>query len=170
MTALHAVVDASELSPVREALLRIARDDAAAALAEADGEAAELLASADDEAAALLDRARARSAEDVAGLAAAEHSRGLREARSLELGARGAAYDALVAAAVAAVRARLADDPQVLAALTVRAHAELGAEATVTRCPEGGLVAEAGGRRMGLPLAALVERAVADLLASRDTP
>ena len=81
----------------------------------------------------LLDRARARSAEDAAELVAAEHARMLREARSFELAARRAAYDALLAAAVAAVRARLADDPEVLAALTARAHAALGPEATVTR-------------------------------------
>lgn len=170
MTAPHAVVDATELAPVREALLGIARDDAGAALAEADREAAELLASADAEAAELLGRARARSAEDAAELVAAEHSRMLRESRSFELAARRSAYDALVAAAVAAVRARLADDPEVLAALTARAHAELGPDATVTSSPDGGLVAEADGRRMGLPLAALAERAVTELLASRGTP
>jgi hypothetical protein len=169
MTPSHAI-DASELTPVRDALLRIARADAGATLADADREAAELLASADAEAAELLDRARARSAEAAAELVAAEHSRMLREARSFELAARRAAYDALVAAAAAAVSARLADDPEVLAALTVRAHMDLGPEATVARSPAGGLVAEAGGRRMGLPLAALVERAVADLLASRGAP
>jgi hypothetical protein len=167
--ALDALDDA-ELTPVRDALLGIARAVAAATLADADREAAELLASSDAEAAELVDRARARAAADAAELVAAEHSRTVREARSFELTARRAAYEALVASAAAAVRARLADDPEVLAALTARAHAELGPEATITRTPEGGVVAEAGGRRMDLPLTALVERAVAERLASQGAP
>jgi vacuolar-type H+-ATPase subunit E/Vma4 len=169
MTAPH-VVDPAELTSVRDALLQIARADAEAVLADADRETAELLASAEAEVAELLDRARARSREEAAELVAAQHSRMLREARSFELAARRSAYDALVAAAVVAVRARLADDPEVLAALTARAHAELGPDATVTSSPDGGLVAEADGRRMGLPLTALAERAVTELLLSRGTP
>lgn len=166
----HAVIDVTELVPVREALLRIARADADAVLTAADRDVAELLADADAEASQLRARARAQAEEDTAALEAAEHSRVLREARSIELRARTAAYEALLSAAAAAARSRLAQDPEVVAAMTERAHAVLGAGATLTRTPDGGLVAEAEGRRLGLPLATLVERAVADLLASRELP
>jgi hypothetical protein len=170
VTAAHEVIDATELAPVREALLRIARADAEAVLRAADRDVAELLATADAEASELRERARAQAEDDTAALEAAEHSRLLRETRAIELRARLAAYEALMSAATAASRSRLADDPDVVAAMTERAHAVLGAGATLTRSPDGGLVAEAEGRRLELPLAKLVERAVADLLASRDSP
>jgi hypothetical protein len=159
-----------ELKPVRDALLRMARADADAVLARADLEVADLLAQADAEAQATLDRARTQAAEDRAVLVAAERSRVLGEARSVELRARRAAYDALVAAATDAVRAREAADPQVVAVLSERARRELGPDATLTLLPDGGLIAEAGGRRLCLPLSSLVEGAVADLLTSRGTP
>jgi hypothetical protein len=170
VTAAHAVVDVTELAPVREALLRIARADADVVLRAADRDVAEQLDAADAEASELRARARAQAEEDTAALEATGHSRVLREARSIELRARLAAYDALLSAAVAASSSRLADDPEVVGAMTERARAVLGPEATRTRTPDGGLAAEADGRRLELPLATLVERAVADLLASRETP
>jgi len=168
VTTTHDTADL-ELAPVRDALLRLARSDADAVLAEADRDVADQLARADAQAAELLDRARGQSAADTGVVVAAEKSRVMREARSVELRASRAAYDALVAAATAAVRAQVATDPDVLAALTARARRELGPDATIGSTPDGGLVAEAGNRRLGLPVAALVERAVADLLTSRDT-
>jgi len=170
VTAPHEVIDVTELGPVREALLRLAHADADAVLTAADRDIAELLAAADAEASQLRARARAQAEEDTAALEAAEHSRVLREARSIELRARLAAYEALLSAAATASRSRLADSPEVVAAMTERARAVLGPEATLTRTPDGGLAAEADGRRLELPLATLVERAVADLLASRETP
>ncbi|GAB3258322.1 V-type ATP synthase subunit E family protein [Nocardioides dilutus] len=169
MTAPHAVIDPTELAPVREALLRMARAEADTVLAAADHDVEGVLAAADTEAAELRDRARAQAEEDTAVLEATEHSRVLREARSIELGAELAAYEALLSAAATTARARLADDPDVVAAMTERVRRELGPGATLSRTPDGGLVGEADGRRLGLSLATLVERAVADLLASRGT-
>ncbi len=169
MTSAPGLVDGTELDPVRDALLDQAHRDARATLAQADREAAGVTAAAEAEVAQLLGSARAQAAEDTELLEAAGRSRALHEARSLHLRARREAYDALVAAAATAVRAELADDPDVVAALTRRAHAELGPGAVVTRTPDGGLAAEADGRRLLLPLLALVERAVGDLLAARES-
>jgi vacuolar-type H+-ATPase subunit E/Vma4 len=167
VTRTHDHLDA-ELAPVRDALLRMARADAAAVLAEADQEVAEQRAQTDARARELVEEARAQGAADAAVLADAERSRLLRETRSVELRAHRAAYDALVAAAADVVRVEVATDPDVVAAMTDRARRELGPDAVVTPAPDGGLVATAGGRRLGLPLGALVERAVADLLTSEE--
>jgi vacuolar-type H+-ATPase subunit E/Vma4 len=169
MTRTHGNVEA-QLAPVLDALLRTAQTEADAVLAQADLEVADELALADAQAEELLDRSRAQFASDAAVLVAAEHSRVLREARSVELRARRAAYDALVAAVSAALLDQAATDPEVVAALTERARMELGPEAVLAPTPDGGLDAEAGGRRLRLPLTSLVEGAVADLLTSRDTP
>lgn len=158
----------AQLAPVREALLRMARSDAEAVLAEADRDVAQQRTEAEDSARELVEEARRLGAADAAALADAERSRLLRETRAVQLGAQRAAYDALVAAAADAVRAEVAGDPQVVAALADRARRELGSDAVLTPIPEGGLVAESGGRKVGLPLTALVERAVADLLTSRE--
>jgi hypothetical protein len=169
MTRSHGTVDAA-LAPVREALLGLARSEADAVLAQADQQVAQERAQATALADELLDQARAQAAADTAVLMAAEEAHAQRRARTVELHARRAAYDALVTAAAAAVRAELATDPGVVAALSGRALLEVGPDAEVTRTADGGLVAEAGGRRLRLPLSALVEDAVADLLASRGTP
>lgn len=169
MSAPREVIDVTELAAVSEALLRIARADARTVLTAADRVVADLLATADAEASELRERARAEAEEDTAALEAAERSRVLREARSIELQARLAAYEELLSAAVTASSSRLANDPDVVAAMTERARAVLGEEATLSRTRDGGLVAEAEGLRLELPLATLVEQAVADLLASRET-
>jgi hypothetical protein len=152
---------------VRDALLRLARADADATLARADQEDVEVLGAADAQARDLLDRARAQAAEDAAALLRSERSRMLQQERSVELRARRATYDALVAAATAAARDELAEDPAVAAALAERARATLGPQAVLTRTPDGGLAAEADGRTLLLPLTPLVEAAVADLLVAR---
>jgi vacuolar-type H+-ATPase subunit E/Vma4 len=158
----------AELASVRDTLLRMARADADTVLGEADLDVAGVRAEADAQARELIEQARVQGAADATVLADAEHSRVLREGRSVELRARRAAYDALLSAAADAVRAEVAADPDVVMAIAERARRELGPAAVLTPIPEGGLVAEAGRRRMGLPLAALVERAVADLLTSQE--
>ena len=164
------VVDVNELTPVHAALLRRAHADAETTLAEADRDAADMDAAATAQVTQLLDEAKARAADDVMVLEAAERSRVLREARSIELRARRATYDALVAAAAAAVRDQLADDPAVVSALSERARTVLGADAILSRLPDGGLAAEADGRRLVLPLQALVEHGVGQLIASEESP
>lgn len=166
MTSSLNIVDVSELAPVKEALLRRAHADAETALAEADQDAADTGAAASAQATHLLDEAKAQAADAVLVLEAAERSRVLREARTVQLQARRATYDALISAAAAAVRDELADDREVVSALGERARAALGADAVLSRLPDGGLVAEAGGRRLVLPLQALVERVVAELVAT----
>ncbi len=169
MSSTLNIVDVTELAPVREALLQSACVDAEKELAKADRDVEDLSAEAAAEATQLLDRASAHAADDVVVLEAAERSRVLREARSVQLRARLATYEALVSAATAAVRDQLADDPSVTSALVTRARTELGADAVLSRLPDGGLVAEAGGRRLALPLQALVERVVADLIAAQES-
>ena len=170
MTSSLNVVDVSELTPVRTALLRRAHADAETELAAADRDAAEVEAATTAQVAQLVDHAESQAADAVAVLEAAERSRVLREARSIQLRARRATYDALVSAAAAAVQDELADDPEVVSALGERARTDLGADAVLTRLPDGGLVAEAAGRRLVLPLRALVERAVAELVAAEESP
>jgi len=45
--------------------------------------------------------------------------------------------------------------PELLARLTERSHALLGRDATVTESPDGGVIAEAGSRRLDLSLPTL---------------
>lgn len=169
MTSSLNILDVTELTPVREALLQRARADAEAELAAADQDVVSVLATATAQGAALLAEAKTQADESVMVLEAAERSRLLREARSIQLQARRTTYDALVSAASAAVRDQLADDPTVLSALTQRAHSELGPDALLSRLPDGGLVAEADGRRLTLPLQALVERVVAERVADAES-
>jgi vacuolar-type H+-ATPase subunit E/Vma4 len=157
----------ADLAPVRDALLSAARADADAVLAEAARDVDEQRSRAEAEAGALLESARAQAAADAAVMADAARSRVLREARSVELRARRAAYDALVAAAADAVRAEVATDPDVVAALTRQARRAAGPDARLTPLPDGGMAAELGARTVVLSLTALVEGAVSDLLASK---
>lgn len=170
MTSSLNVLDVSELDPIRESLLRCAHDDAESDMADAEREAASVIARATAEAAQLLDQARAQAAVDIAGLEAAERSRVLRTARSVQLQTQRTAYEALMSAATESVRDQLADDPEVVSSLSRQARTEFGPHASLTRLPDGGLVAEAGGRRLALPLQALVERTVGELIASRESP
>lgn len=153
---------------MRDALLASARADADAVLAEAARDVAELRARGETEARTLLESARAQAAADAAVLADAARSRVLREARSVELRAHRAAYDALVAAAADAARVELATDPEVVAAMTEQALRATGPDARLVPLPDGGLAAELGARTVVLSLSVLVERAVDDLLASRE--
>lgn len=164
------IVDVAELSPVHAALLQRAHVDAETELARADSDVEDMNTAATAQATQLLDQARAEAASDVMILEAAERSRALREARSIQLRARRVTYDALVSAATSAVRDELADDPGVVSALTERARTELGADAILSRLTDGGLIAETGGRRLTLPLQALVERVAADLIVSQESP
>ena len=167
MTSSLNIVDVSELIPVQAALLRRAHADAETELAGADRDTADVNAAATAQVTQLLDQSRAQAADDVMVLEAAERSRGLREARSIQLQARRATYDALVSAAAAAVRDELADDPEVVSALSERARTELGADAILSRLPDGGLVAEAGGGGPGRPPASVAPAVAATAAPSR---
>jgi vacuolar-type H+-ATPase subunit E/Vma4 len=156
--------DSDALGPVRAALLALAARDAERMLAAADADAAATLAVADAEAETIRARARSEAETDAAAFLATEQARAHRLARSVELRARRAAYDDLVHRVHEAVRELSEETAPTLTAL---ARSELGPEVTVTGSPDGGVVAEAGGRRVSYTLTALADRAVADLLASR---
>ena len=81
------------------------------------------------------------------------------------LRAQQAAYADLRHRAATAVRQLRSDPsyPVLLDRLRGQAFAELGPDARLSEDPEGGLVAEAPGRRLDLTLPALAERAVDDL-------
>ncbi|MFA6577075.1 MAG: hypothetical protein WCS84_16755 [Nocardioides sp.] len=155
------------LAPVRESLLALARRDADRALAAADADAAAILAHAEGAADQIRSAARADAAVDADARLAIEESRINRESRAVELRARRAAYDELVRRAREAMRA-LSDEPGVREKLAGLARAELDPAATVVHSPVGGVVAEAGGRRISYLLTSLAESAVAELLASRE--
>lgn len=162
-----AAAEPDTLGPVRDALLGLAHRDARRVLDAADADAAGTLAQAGREAEQIRAAARAEATADARTRLAAEESRINRDARAVELQARRAAYDELVRRAHVAVRA-LSDEPGLRQQLEGLARAELGADATMTASPDGGLVAELGGRRVSYLLSALAERAVSELLAGRD--
>jgi hypothetical protein len=147
------------LAPVRDALLARARADAAAALADADTDAAAVLAEAREQAAALLREAREQGEREAAALRTREHARAGREARTVVLGAQRAALEELRRRGRAAARA-LGEDPALLDRLRARLLADLGPDAVVRDHPDGGLVAEAPGRRVDASLGALADRAL----------
>jgi vacuolar-type H+-ATPase subunit E/Vma4 len=147
---------------VHDALLDRARMDADAALTGADTEAAAMLAAARARAAQLVTEARAEGERDAAAVGARLRARAQREARAAVLHAQAAAYAELRRRSRAAVRALREDPayPELLAALRARARAQLGAAATVREHPDGGVVAEAPGRRLDAGLDALADAAL----------
>lgn len=172
MTVSSAPVVAAEpdaLAPVREALLTLARRDAQGVIAEADADAAATLAEAVRQVEQIRSAAQAEAATDAAALLATERARINRKSRAVELRARSAAYDELVRSARKAVRG-LSDDPSLQDRLAALAREELGPTATVLPNPDGGVIAQAGLRRVSYPLTALADQAVAELLSSRDEP
>jgi vacuolar-type H+-ATPase subunit E/Vma4 len=156
----------SPLDPLVAALVDRAGRDAAEVLATAGAEAQEVLRGARAEADALLAEARSQGAADAAVLLAAERSRAERTARGIVLAAQQAAHESARQAARVAV-SQLRHDPAYPAlvdALRARAHRELGPDVQVSEPAGGGLVAEAGGRRLEFVLADLAD----DLLESLD--
>lgn len=155
------------LAPLASALLDRARQDAQATLARADEDAGATVAQARAEADALLADARAKGAADGAAVSAAARMRAEREARRVLLEAGSVARDDLRRAAREAVAGLRHDPryPQVIDALRARAAHELGPEATVTVLAGGGLLAEAGSRRVEYVLADLAD----DLLDQMDS-
>jgi hypothetical protein len=151
---------------VRAALLALAKRDADRVLAAADADVAATLAEGEAEAGQIESAARAAAETDAATLLAVEQARANRRARTMELQARRVAYDELVRRARDAVR-DLSGEPGLMDRLTRLARSELGADATVVDSPDGGIVAEAGGRRVSYALTALAEQAVTDLLTAR---
>jgi vacuolar-type H+-ATPase subunit E/Vma4 len=148
------------LAPVRAALLRAARQEAADIRRDADEHASALMEMARREA----ERIRLAALEE--GTATARTEAALRSAR-----VRRQAHEVVLRRRSILrrdlqrqVRARaveLRNDPRypaLLARLTEQSHALLGWEATVAESPQGGVIAEAGSRRLDLSLPALATR------------
>jgi hypothetical protein len=150
------------LAPLRQALLSAAERDAASAVAAAAADAETTRRGAAQEADAVRRRARAQGEAEGRQVLDAERARARRRARATVLSAQGEAYARLRAEARAAVVA-LRDEPGYPALrdrLGARAAGMVGAGARVTESPDGGVVAEARGRRAALTLAALADRAL----------
>jgi vacuolar-type H+-ATPase subunit E/Vma4 len=147
------------LAPLVSALLDRARQEAQDTLSEADRDARAIVAGARAEADALLADARAKGVAEGAAVAAAARTRAEREARRIILETRSSAREDLrneVREAVAALR----HDPQypdIIEALRIRATDELGPDVTITLLEGGGIVAEAGARRVEYALGALAD-------------
>jgi vacuolar-type H+-ATPase subunit E/Vma4 len=145
------------LAPVRESLLTAAQQEAADIRKDSDEQALALIDAARREA----DRIRAAAAEE--GTRTARSQAALRSAR-----ARRTAHetvltrqntlrlDLLRQVRESAVQLRADPSyPRLLAQLTAQSHALLGPQATVAESRQGGVVAEAGSRRLDLSLPVL---------------
>ncbi|HET8680717.1 MAG TPA: hypothetical protein VFM54_02405 [Micromonosporaceae bacterium] len=155
------------LAPVRDALLAAARADAQRLDAQAQAETDQVLAAARQEAQRLLAEARQRGGAEAEAAVAAEAAGARRRGRAVIMRARREAYESLVTAARAAV-AELRGDPAYPATrdrLAAAARAALGPDAGVREAAGGGVVAEAGARRVDLSLSGFAERAAAQVAA-----
>ena len=159
MTTSTQLARTEAFAPLASALLERADRDARTAVARADEDALAVVAQARTEADALLADARAKGVADGAAVSAAERMRAEREASRIVHEAQSAAREDLRRAAREAVRG-LRHDPQypaMIEALRARATDALGPGATVTELEAGGIVAEAGSRRVELSLDALAD-------------
>lgn len=159
------------LEPLRQALHRAAHEEAAQVLARADETARAIVAQARREAELIREQARAAGAAQAAEVVAVQRARVGREARSLVLAAQRAEYDALRAAARAAV-ARLRIEPEypaVRARMVARLRELLGPQAQIIDDPGGGVMAIGPGRSADFTLARLADRAV-DVVLAEEAP
>ncbi|WP_329268313.1 hypothetical protein [Streptomyces sp. NBC_01451] len=160
-TSLPPEADAA-LDPVRAQLLRAARVDGEALLAEADAQVAAVFAEAEGRVAAILAEARRLGEADAEAARDAAHTRGRRAARARELAARRECWEELGRLVVRGVEdLRRADSyPLLRTRLTTYVRAALGAGVRVTEAPGGGVVGETEGRRLDCSLAAFARRAL----------
>jgi|UPI0003FB5128 hypothetical protein len=160
---------ADALEPVRAELIRAARADAEAVLARARADADERVRAARAQAESLLEQARQEGVRDGAAEVAGEHVRARQDAWSRELAARAEVYADLRGKVHARVRAALTNDAALVARLQERARVLLGSDALITTAEDGGVTAQASGRRMDLTADALTDRALARLGAEAET-
>lgn len=150
------------LAPVRDFLLARARDDAERRRGDAAAEADAVLAQARQQAAAILAEAAEQGAAKGAEVTAAAQAAAARRTRGLLLAAQRQAYEALRQRSRAAARALREDPgyPALRRRLARRAREWVGRGAIVTDTPDGGVIAEAPGRRVDCSLGTLAGRAV----------
>ncbi|HEX6577766.1 MAG TPA: hypothetical protein VF082_05305 [Jiangellaceae bacterium] len=147
------------LDPVRAALLSQSRSDAGTVLAEARQHAEHERAAAGERAAQILQAGRDEGERQAGAAAASQLRRRRREARDTLLAAQRSLYDDLRRRChEAATALREAPDyPVLLRHLTEHAGAILGPDASIHESGNGGVVAEAGSRRLDLSLPTLVD-------------
>lgn len=153
---------ADPLAAVRAAILAQATDDAERAVAAADRDVAARLAGVEEEVARNLESVRMTADRDAAAIVDESRSRARRQARAIVLAAQQSAFEQLRAQARSAVRGLRTDPeyPALLARLTATARDRLGPTAVAREHPDGGVLAEADGRRVALTLDAAADRAV----------
>jgi vacuolar-type H+-ATPase subunit E/Vma4 len=159
------VGDASvSLDPLREALLGEARQSAEDCRLRAARDARSILERAEADAWALLERARTEGEAAGELEAARERARAQSEARALVLGAKQALREQLKERALASAE-ELRREPRyrtLLEGLARKARAQLGEDAVLEMdAPGGGVVAQAGNRRVDYSLPVLVDRCLA---------
>jgi vacuolar-type H+-ATPase subunit E/Vma4 len=150
------------LAVVRAALLARARSDAKRIVQAADDEVADQLVDAAARAAETVAAAAAATQRDADAIADEAGSRARRQARAIVLAARQSTFEELRSRSHDAVHALRTDAgyPALVARLTTTARERLGSAAVVREQPEGGVVAEADGRRLTLTLDAAADRAL----------
>lgn len=151
---------ASALAPVRGALLAAARQEAADIRRDAGEQALALVDAARRDA----DRIRCAAAQEGAATARSQavlrSARARRQAHETVLTRRSILRLALQQRVRESAVELRADPryPRLMAQLIEQSHALLGPEATVAESPEGGVIAEAGSRRLDLSLPVLATR------------
>jgi len=148
------------LAPVREALRTTAETRADLLRQDAREQAKAVLAAAGDEAARIISAAVSEGEASARSDAALRSARVRRQAQEIVLAQQNALRRELqqrVREAAVSLR-QDASYPTLLAVLTEQCRAVLGAEATVTEDPAGGVVAHSGSRRLDLSLPALAAR------------
>lgn len=156
------------LAVVRAAVLARAASDAQRVLQDADEEVADRLAEAADRLAKSLAVAAATTKRDADAIVDEARAGARRQTRAIVLAAQQSALEQLRSQSRAAVRGLRADPgyPALVARLTAVARERLGRSAGVREQPNGGVLAEAGGRRLSLTLDSAADRAL-DSLGSR---
>jgi vacuolar-type H+-ATPase subunit E/Vma4 len=150
------------LTPVRDALLERAHEEVDRLLSRAEQDAEETLADARGEADDLRAQGRAQGEADAEAVLVSARTRARRQARATVLAAQRDTYDELRRRVHGAAQ-ELRDDPGYDALrdrLVRRARELLGPDAELSEPPDGGVVAEAGGRRFVCTLADLADAAL----------
>ena len=153
------------LAPVRAALHTAAERRADLLRQDAGEQATALLTAARDEAAGIIAAAVSEGEASARVDADLRSARVRRRAHEIVL-AQQSALRSELQQQVRAAAVNLRQDagyPALLAVLTERCRAVLGAGATVSEDPAGGVVAQAGSRRLDLSLAALAARTLEEM-------
>ncbi|MGO4227255.1 hypothetical protein AB4Y72_00145 [Arthrobacter sp. YAF34] len=169
MTGLSPESDAA-LEPVRSALRAAAEQQAAALRGLASRQTETLLAAARTEAAAILAAATKEGEDAARSEALLRSARARRQAHELVLAQRSSLRLELHRLVREAAAGLTSDPryPELVTRLTEQCRQLLGTGAGVSESPAGGVVAEAGPRRLDLSLPVLAELTLDSMPAARE--